>query len=443
MRALLLFACSCAAGAPSFPVPPPAAATADRIGVYAWGFDDAAWPKTPDRLTWAADEVAALGSHVIRVTLSPSDPYQVGSGATTLRELAARPAYAALWGDPRWSTILVTAYTQADLGNPWSDGYSHAEAAAERAELADLGRFLVGFPGKRFVILPWEGDNALQPFDSQVAWDGYADWITARAAGIADARIATDGEIYSGLEFNAVRRLDTGAACDDRCVLTAIAPKVSVDYYSYSAWQSVDGDLAGDLVTIGDTLRVPAANLIVGEVGAARDAPHATECSAAQKAIAALTAARDAGVSYAIAWQVIDNAPAGDALTGFGARKYDGTESMLGAGLRNLTADHVPPLPATSCGQIGDGGVVNGITFDHQIRAGDTISIFGTGFTTAGNVVHFTQGTSHVTVTTGSRYWYESPTQINATLPPSIGPGPVQAYVTGAADSNREPFGVM
>src|SRR5262249_25077167 len=162
----------------------PAPVITDRVGLYSWGFDDVAWPGSPDRLTWSVDRAAALGTHVIRVALATTDPYHVNNGAQTLADIARQPAYTALWGDARWTTIAITAYSAAGQNDSWNDGLTAVEAQAERTEIADLGNVLLGFPGKRFIILPWEGDNALaRSGDDATAWDGYTAWIAARADG--------------------------------------------------------------------------------------------------------------------------------------------------------------------------------------------------------------------------------------------------------------------
>src|SRR5262245_59941687 len=91
------------------------------------------------------------------------------------------------------------------------------------------------------------------------------------------------------------------------------------------------------------------ANFVVGEVGNARDAPQTNECAAARRTLDAIDAADRFGASHVIAWQIADDPPGGDALTGFGALKYDGSESLLGLGLRHVWAGVVPALPVTQC----------------------------------------------------------------------------------------------
>src|SRR5215813_10309643 len=130
-------------------VPAPPEQIADRMGIYAWGFDSSAYQSQTggqiDRLNWAADKVAGLGGHVIRLTL-PGVVYglpDMGDLAMT----AAIPAYDRLFSDPRFKTYLLTTTTTGafiDTTYPWYDGYTQAEYNATRAEIGRLGDYLLG-----------------------------------------------------------------------------------------------------------------------------------------------------------------------------------------------------------------------------------------------------------------------------------------------------------
>lgn len=67
---LFLFSCFTSVQAQ---VPAQPAQIADRMGLYAWGFESSAYNAlqnpAQDRLNWAADRVAEVGSRTIRVTL--------------------------------------------------------------------------------------------------------------------------------------------------------------------------------------------------------------------------------------------------------------------------------------------------------------------------------------------------------------------------------------
>jgi hypothetical protein len=192
-----------------------------------------------------------------------------------------------------------------------------------------------------------------------------------------------------------------------------------------------------------------AANLIVGELGSARDTPVTNECVSAVRTVAAIDGAISFGASFAIDWQVVDNTPSGDDFTGFGAYKYDGTESVSGASLHSLLGGATPSPPG-ACPNINTGGVVNGTSYDANIHPGDVLSIFGSGFAPSGNVVHIKQGTQEFIMNKGAQcgkaqcWWYEAPGQINFTLPPGVVSGAgVRIYVSAGYDSNGQLITVL
>ncbi len=156
LSAALAAALTLAVAAPAAAAP----ARADRFGVYHWGADFSAWPGAPDRLTWGADQVAALGSRTIRVFLGAGDVYGVDAepnpdDADFLRRIAQGPAYAALFADPRFRTYLLTVYPPGAFV-AWRDGFDAAEAALEHAQVARLGERLLADPahaGKTFIVL--------------------------------------------------------------------------------------------------------------------------------------------------------------------------------------------------------------------------------------------------------------------------------------------------
>jgi hypothetical protein len=419
---------------PAWPVP---AKMADRVGVYAWGFDDRAFANAPDRLSWAAEKVRELGTRTIRVYIGPSDPYKLGTaspfGDFSLTDEAKLPAYAALFANASFETYLLTTYTKDDEASVWQSGYPAPAALAERKAIADLATYLAQtYPTKTFIFLNWEGDNAIAPFASNaVAWDGFAAWAQARADGVKDARgLLPSAKVFSALEVN--------AACDDKCVASVVVPKVDVDYVSYSSWASsgeaVDtGAVAAKVQADLDKLlafakkkdpKFDKARVIVGELGALREAATFGECTAAKRIAASIGALAAWGAAYGVFWQVIDNAPS-DATPlpqlGFGAFKADLSPTLAGATLHALFTTETPTVPSSVCPAINQGGVVDGQTFKPPIRAGATLSIFGDGFSTTAEV-HVDQGKQVLVVSDGSPWFYRSDKQINFTLPASVAP---------------------
>ncbi|MDX6281413.1 MAG: hypothetical protein QOH03_2484 [Kribbellaceae bacterium] len=243
-------------------------------------------------------------------------------------------------------------------------------------------------------------------------------------------------------------------------MISYVAPRVQADYYSYSAWQSLDPSsvstsslgtrLKADLTTayakVADARpTVTPADFIVGEFGTARDVTG--ECAAATRTQKAIEALESWGASYGIFWQAMDNDPANQELfLGYGAYKRDGSMSLSGKTLQTLYATGTATPPAATCAAINDGGVVQGRTFTPVIHQGDVISIFGTNFSPTGNAVWIKQNGVFRSIRAGGSWWYESPAQINATLPAAVVAGDkITVYVTRAdgRDSNGQLITVL
>jgi hypothetical protein len=456
----------------AFPVPTD---MRDRIGIYAWGFDTTSWPGTPDRLNWAASKVSGLGSRTIRVYLGPQDIYHVlpalDGGAFDLATAAASPAYAALFGSSSFDTILLTTYSAGDDASNWTDGLSSTEAATEQQQIASLGQYLLTtYPDKTFIVLQWEGDNALASVATNpVAWTGFTAWIQARAAGVVQARSAvssTTSHLYSGLEYNLLRSQSTGMPCDtsaNKCVVSVVVPQVDVDYYSYSSWDSllpnmtpgqVATTLTADLTTALGWAKmhdasVTPARFIVGEFGAPREQSDLGECAATQRAAGIIGAVTQWGAARGIFWQIIDNTPSGqpnDFVNGFGLYKATGAASLAASLFQTLYQTQIPTPPtAPSCPVISAGGVVSAADYKTtDIDGGTILAIFGQGFTDAGDVVHAREVALQWDIAGGTAF-YSSQTQINATLP-GIGPGQnALVFVTSGdgVDSNGQVIPIL
>ncbi len=451
-------------------VPSPPAERADRFGVYHWGADISAWPGSPDRLAWGADQVAAIGSRTIRVVMGPDDSYRVNprsnaSGTGYLQRIAASPAYDALFRDPRFRTYLLTVSPSTGSDRTFN---------AVRKQIARLGEYLLSqaaYTGKTFILLNWEADNAigaLPPGAPQ--WDDLIGRTQARADGVRDARLRQPGssaQLYSGLEYNLVER--NGVRCGDgtvRCVIDTVAPRVTVDYYSYSAWQSLDikrqspasglaqmlrKDLGFALTKVRSRQRqVLEANFILGEWGFARSIY--SECLAARytaEMVSALEGPNAFHVSYAIYWQGLDNGwrgghrtpcvgnlgdpgdPASAAQVDwmlYGLfRGRDDTMTLSGATLQALLRGQPAP-PLSRCPSIDPQGVVDPARSGNLfLNPGDPVTISGHGFAHNGNTVLVLQaddrtntGAPNVFLELGAQgdpHWNESTQQITATLP--------------------------
>lgn len=364
-------------------VPPPSTDLHKRFGLYHWApHYPANEATTPNKLIYGANKVAAAGSRTIRIYLGAGDDYSVNPAnndplsADYLKNIVASSvgdAYGVLFRDSRFDTFLLTTYSPGDHVANWIDGYTTTEEQLERSQIKALCDYLVGidpgtgqtrFSNKNFIILNWEGDNAIAGANSRDgAWSDYKKWIIARTNGVKDSQAArpsgSTAMIYSGLEFNLVKRFDDAGVChvcgstvadpnkEDpyryRCVLdyAAAAADVDVDYYSYSAYQTGDrkydnpemdltARLSNDLTIALNKIKVnhPSitfANFIIGEFAYSRSNGRYGECNAAKYYKEFMDAASALGVSYTIAWQAV--------LDVFSDR--DGTMTRVGTTFKN------------------------------------------------------------------------------------------------------------
>ncbi|MGH9801719.1 MAG: hypothetical protein ACRD82_15265, partial [Blastocatellia bacterium] len=336
-----------AAAFQSSTVPPPPASRADRFGIYNWNISDAAMPATSDQLNWGTDLIAGLGTRTIRVALATRDDYRLGlSGNLDLVQLAQHPAYDRLLKDARFRTVMLTTYSRGAMVSNWSDGFTQTEYDAERDEVRRLGEYLLSTPafnGKTFIILNWEGDNAISLWPNKRSiWDAYTNWIRSRVEGVKLARQrfpSASAKLFSGLEFSQVRNWQTNSSCGtpvsdpvrndplvNRCLIDYVAPQVEVDYYSYSSWQTLADKLENPSLNLkqrykedlGFALSLIKAkrpeigenNFLLGEYGLERI--RYGECNAANyinEMIDAFEGSDAFQISYAIFWQIADNAP--------------------------------------------------------------------------------------------------------------------------------------
>ncbi|MBL8186373.1 MAG: hypothetical protein JNK38_00110 [Acidobacteria bacterium] len=467
-------------------VPAPPTERADRFGVYNWNINDAAKPGATDQLNWGANLVADLGTRTIRIALATRDDYRLGiSSNLDLVQLAQHPAYDRALKDARFRTVMLTTYSRGAMASNWSDGYSQTEYDAERDEIRRLGEYLLSTPafnGKTFIVLNWEGDNAMSLWPNKRSiWDAYTNWIRARVEGVKLARQkypASSAKLFSGLEFNQIHNWQTGELCGsavsdpvrtdplrNRCLIDYVAPQVEVDYYSYSSWESLiqkefspndnlkqhyKADLSFALSLIkARRPEITEHNFIVGEYGFER--ARYGDCHAANatsEMFDALEGPDAFQASYAVFWQVVDNAPFyGVGVEYFGLYKTSGNQvslSPIGETFRKRLAGQ-PATNYTGCPQIRtspEPGILNGQGQPNfQINPDTVISIYAQGcctnvttpFSASGNTVHFDQTARHYQLPRdNAQAFYESPTQINFSMPAARRTGWTRVYVTDA-----------
>lgn len=476
-------------------VPEPPISRADRFGVYNWGIDYAAYPQNSpanssvDRLNWGADRVAEIGTRTIRVAM-PGDIYQVGQMSDDLAQAAASPAYDKLFSDPRFKTYLLTCKSSTEVISPWADGYTQSESNAVRDEFTRLGEYLLAnpkFAGKTFIIFNWEGDNGMAGYQNkQTIWDAFTAWIQSRTDGIKLARERnpkSQVRLFTGLEFNIVKNLQTGILCGTavadplqedplkhRCVIDYVAPRVDVDYYSYSSWLTLDVKFQGLDASYKDALKtdltfalskvrerrpeVTEANFIIGEYGIHRTRWGETNvANFINEMIDAFDGPDGFKVSYAIFWQIVDNGPTfwvGEDGYGLFKSRYE-VFSLTRAGetfKRRLAGQSVEKWTGGPFIRRDPIGLTDAQTGSPEIKLGSLIKIEAKGsetpFSSNGNRVVIEQGIRQSVLPRDNPAGFtESTAQITATLPAGLRPGPALIYVVDQNGVESQGIGTL
>lgn len=199
-----------------------------------------------------ASEIEAMGSNLIKFSLSPRNyynkPYEMSRvpGISSMTDLLTRhPVMQKLMRMPfRFYVLWAHPYNR----EKWADGLSEQEETRIYNEFYVLARHLLTEyrgTGKVFLLGHWEGDWVLSgkqdpevdPTSERI--QGYAQYLRTRQRAIDDAKAQTPHErvaVYHYAEVNLVHKGIDGS----RPTLTnAVLPQVNVDFVSYSAYDSL------------------------------------------------------------------------------------------------------------------------------------------------------------------------------------------------------------
>jgi hypothetical protein len=213
-------------------------------------------------LVETAKAIAAMGSNVLKISMEKDYGRQYpglppNPKIQSLVELARdEPSYQAVLRMP-FRHILIWTYP-FDAGR-WADGLSDDESRKVYRQMYDLTAYLLrtfSGTGKTFYLGHWEGDwhlhasydPAKDPSDTMI--QGMTDWLNVRQRAIEDAKRATSHrnvEVYGYTEVNLVQKAMKGG----RTLTNDVLPRTSVDFVSYSSYDSLTADPA----TIGDRLK--------------------------------------------------------------------------------------------------------------------------------------------------------------------------------------------
>ncbi len=198
---------------------------------------------TDDRLVETAKAIQAMGSNILKISLSLSS-----------YNLTGRQAYATLTDlvrdDPSFREVLDMPFNYyffwARSHANWKDGYSTSERKEDSTQIAGLTAYLLNKynnSGKQFFLGHWEGDWYLLdnydanyiPSDERI--NGMIQWYIARQNAVDAAIKATvhsNVNVYTYAEVNRV----VDAINGKRRVVSHVLPFTNVDYVSYSSYDS-------------------------------------------------------------------------------------------------------------------------------------------------------------------------------------------------------------
>lgn len=317
---------------------------ADNLGVYFWA--GSAGGSQSEIIQTGAGLLEDIGAANIRITMSArSDQDYKGGGCIanfSLKNLAARADFNAIFSNPNFKTIMITAIDGVSFPDCFTKNYLNPNFYTAgniqriQQEYADFARYLGAFSGKTFILSNWEGDNEIYcgaaygatsascPNYRQ-ALESFKKWMSARATGI---KASGAGNVFSAVEFNIVRDLKNRGLPS---VLYDVIPVVDADYFSYSSYESINalysgddgGQLKADAATIRNVLSSAGKNpnnLIIGEYGF--DQGNREEIKS--KLTIVTQAISELGIKYAFVWNLLD------AGGQFGL--YDSTPALTPAG---------------------------------------------------------------------------------------------------------------
>jgi hypothetical protein len=213
----------------------------------------------------------------------------------------------------------------------WYNGYSKESADKEYRQVYDLTQFLLktyNGSGKAFYLGHWEGDWHLRPkYDPKSdipaeAIAGMAAWLNTRQKAIDDAKRDTPHRgvaVFGYTEVNLVKIGMDGRACLTNDVL----PKTSVDYVSYSSYDTQNdprGLLLKALNHIESKLAAkaglpPGKRVFLGEYGFPAQ-QHGAQAQD-EKSRQVMKAALEWGCPFVLYWEMYNNEVEGDRHRGF------------------------------------------------------------------------------------------------------------------------------
>ena len=311
---------------------------------------------THDFLGYGANLVAGLGFATIKLefSVSYSDfkyPGQTwgNNSYSSMADLAADAAFAAVFNDPDFTRIWISAFSLAQpVDNLWGGAWTTSIADSIEQEYYDMCMQLLSHAGKQFVVSNWEGDwQLLQSFNPSSAIKrttlyAYRDFHRRRQRAAARARADSPGStstIINNIELN--RGLDSGCR-----IISDVLGNVRPDMVSFSMYEAIEGwqrgltqaELEDDIVErmtklVRRTRRKFHGPIVISEFGWPIDNPGFVSggYDVGQLLQVTLDTADALGIVGGIYWQILDNEEQAPGVPyGFGLYARNGSSNVVG-----------------------------------------------------------------------------------------------------------------
>lgn len=279
-------------------------------------------------LVETAQATLDMGSNILKISLSRD--YGNGSypgveknaAIHSLRDLARdEPSFRRVLDMPFHHYLLWTYSFSAGW---WDHGFASKDAEAEYREIYDFTRYLLttyNGTGKKFLLGHWEGDWYLHPgYDPKhdpdpQAVQGMIDWLNTRQRAIEDAKRDTRHthvEVYQYTEVNLVQKAMQGG----HALTNDVLPKTTVDYVSYSSYDSLLGEGAALRSSLQKALTyietklppksgVPGKRVFIGEYGFPAQGFAPEKQTARSRDV--IQAGLEWGCPYILYWEMYNN----------------------------------------------------------------------------------------------------------------------------------------
>jgi hypothetical protein len=280
------------------------------------------------KLLESAQQIRALGSNIMKLTLSNEGSFGKEKGNVVERPADVKTLVDLISKEPSHRTVLEMPFTYYFLWTyPLSSkthaaGFKPDDREAQYAEMKSLAVHLLktyNGSGKQFYLGHWEGDWHLRShFDPKKplpegAQERFTDWLKVRQRAIDDAKRETPHHDVAVWHYTEVNLVMPYLKNDGACLTNNILPEVDVDFVSYSCYDALQGDIRKDLHAalnhIESQMRPKAGisgkRVFIGEYGFPAKRYSAEMQN--RKSIEAMLASIEWGCPFVLYWELYCN----------------------------------------------------------------------------------------------------------------------------------------